>query len=223
MDSQEEVRYNDQPESKGFRIAKNIFKGLLFGASAVVWVLIFWVIISTREPSFYGEMIFSEKTRAAASADEQYEVWQLHVQTWMNYDNSISVSGVWYAEDTGELEIGFRFNTKLTRIKDESGNSITTEPVYVLSDDAGKTYAVSNLKETVIGRYRYFRVCFSDVRLALSGGDRESQPVLRLTLTRAYDGEPLAYYYDNSGVKINDAELVIFNAETVVQKTAFES
>ena len=223
MDSQEEVRYGEQTESKGFRIVKNIFKGLLFGASAVVWILIFWVIISTREPSFYDRMIFSEKTRAVAEADDNYEVWQLHVRTWMNYDNSISVSNVWYAEDTGELELGFRFNTKLTRIKDESGSSVTTEAVYVLSDDAGRTYAVSNVEETVIGRYRYFRVCFSGVSLALSDDDRESLPVLRLTLTRSYDGEALAFYYDKNGVKINDNELVIFNSETVVQKTAFES
>lgn len=222
MDSEERSGYAEQPESKGFRVVKNIFKGLLFGASAVVWILVFWLIISTREPSFYKKMIFTDRTREAAAAAENYQVWQVHVRTWMNYDNSISVSNVWYSEDTQELEIGFRFNTKLLRTKDENGNSVENTVLYSLTDGDGRAYEPVNVEETVIGRYHYYRVCYSNVSLPLSA-DRSSGPVLTLSWTRSSDGEPLAYYFDKNGIKINDAELVIYNADTVVQQVEFET
>lgn len=224
MEDYEHDGYAGPAESKGFKIVKGIFKGLLFGASAVVWLLIFWVIISTREPSFYEKMIFTDQTRKAAEETENYEVCQLHVRTWMNYDNSISVSNVWYSVKTGELEIGFRYNTKLLRTSDGNGRSITTSALYSLTGDDGLPLQVSNVTRKTIGRYEYFRVCFSGVSLNLDP-DVESPAgfsTLRLAITRESDGEPLSSYTDKEGTIINDAEFVIYDSKTVVQRVPYD-
>ena len=219
------VRDPDQTESesKGFRVAKNIFKGLLFGASALVWILIFWVIISTREPSFYKSMIFTDRTAAAAKANEALPVWQIHVATWMNYDNSIAVSGVWYSPDTEELELGFRFNTKLLKRKDTNGVSFEDALLYALTDKDGNPYTAVNVKDTIIGRYHYYRVCYSGVRITMPAADgtAETDDVLWFRLTRESDGEPLASYMEE-GVKVNDAEFRIFDDTIVCQKTEYD-
>ena len=209
-------------ESKGYRIVKNVFKGLVFGASALVWVLVFWLIISTREPSFYKSMIFTDKTREAALSVQNYTVWQIHVATWMNYDNSINVSNVWYSTDTQELEIGFRFNTKLLKRKDGNGQSFEDGLVYTLSDGNGNSHTAVNVRETVIGRYHYYRVCYSGVRIPMPAqdGTSDTEDVLWFRLTRESDGEPLSSYIEQ-GVRINDAEFRLFDNETVCQQTEF--
>lgn len=219
------VRDPDQSESesKGFRIAKNIFKGLLFGASALVWVLIFWVIISTREPSFYKSMIFTDRTAEAAKANDALPVWQIHVATWMNYDNSISVSGVWYSPDTQELELGFRFNTKLLKRKDEDGISFEDALVYTLTDKDGNPYTAVSVTDTVIGRYHYYRVCYSGVRIDMpeTDGTADTEEVLWFRLNRGSDGEPLSSYMEG-GVRVNDAEFRIFDDTIVCQRTDYD-
>lgn len=221
MDQEKDTSFEEQEESKGYRIVKNIFKGLLFGASALVWVLIFWLILSTREPSFYNEMIFSDRTKTAASA-EDYKVWQVNVSTFMNYDNSFSTSRVWYAKDTSELEVGFRINTqKLLDRQDSEGATVTENFVYELLDEENNRYPVSNVVEEQIGRYHYYRVTFSGVDFDPSEGSAEQRPVLRLSLTRASDGEPL-YLRKQDGITYNESEITILDSKTVLQEVDYD-
>lgn len=221
MDFNDDNLYEEQPESKGFRIAKKIFKGMLYGLCGLVWVLIFWLIFSTREPSMYDNMYFSDATRQMAAQEENYQVWQLNVQTFMNYDASITVSNVYYAQETKELEIGVRYNKKLAKKTDADGKTYYENVSFVLDDYDGVKYAVSNVETKTIGRYVYYRICFKDVSITLPADEKETQPVYSLHLYHENTEEPLSSYR-KEGVLVDDAVIVIYDKDTVCRKVDFD-
>ena len=62
----------DERESKAFRVVKNTFKGILYGASALVWILVLAVLFTTRESGIYTEMMFTDATQKLAEETENY-------------------------------------------------------------------------------------------------------------------------------------------------------
>ncbi len=217
----DEVR--DERESKSFRVVKNIFKGILYGASALVWILVLAVIFTTRESDLYTEMQFTEATHKVADATEDYKVHQVIIMDFMNEQGSITISSstCFYAPETGELEIGVKYNKKLT--DHDTDDAI----VYRLEDQDGKVYPVLQIEEDDVGRYGYARVCFGDIRIPL--GEKEKLDFtglqFKLTMYRKSDGALLATYQKRDGkdlITVNDAEFIIVKEDSPTQKKDFE-
>ncbi|MBQ8325283.1 MAG: hypothetical protein IJX82_09060 [Clostridia bacterium] len=217
----DEVR--DERESKSFRVVKNTFKGILYGASALVWVLILAVLFTTREADLYTEMQFTDATQKVAEETEDYKVHQVIIMGFMNQQGSITLSSstCFYAKETQELEIGVKYNKKLT------DNDTEDAIVYKLVDKNGKVYPVLQVKEDAIGRYGYARVCFGEIEIPTNekGNLEFAGMELTLTLYRKSDGELLATYEKQDGedwITVNDAEFIIVAENSPTQKKEFE-
>lgn len=224
-------------ESKGFRAVKRIFKILLFGCSALVWVLVIAVVISTREAKLFSQMQFGDDTvmlaEEAEKADKEFRVHELHTNVFMNIDGSLSVGNVWYCAETGELTLGIRINRKKLKYTAD-GAEKTGTPEIVLSDENGNRFSIIRSEEKTIGRYSYLRVCFDGISLSLKESsfaakksDEAAQetpvPVLTLYLTLAETGNPLASHYDKEKeAMIDDSVFVIFDHETPYKTVEYD-
>ena len=213
----------DERESKTFRVVKNIFKGILYGASALVWILILAVLFTTRESDLYTEKQFTEATQKIAAETEDYKVHQVIIMDFMNDQGSITISSstCFYAPETGELEMGIKYNKKLTDSDTEDAI------VYKLVDNNGKEYPVLQIKEDAIGRYGYARVCFGDIHIPLDDkGNLDFTGMgMHLTMYRKDNGELLATYQQKDGqewITVNDAEFVIVSETTPTARKDFE-
>ena len=200
--------------SKAYRIVRGCFKGLLYGASALVWILIFYILFSTRDSKLLDRMYFTDATRSAADATKDYRIYQLYTGDFMNENGSIELRNLYYAPESGELEIGVKYNKKLT-----DGN--TTDGIqYVLTDQNGTEYALVRLETDVIGRYGYARVCFSGLSIPLA---EEEIGDFRLTLSlyRQSDGEPLTTHIVDERVQ-NDAAFTVYDKTAITGTVAFD-
>lgn len=200
--------------SKAYRIVRGCFKWLLYGASALVWILIFYTLFSTRESKLLERMYFTDATRSYAETTENYRVHQLYPAVFMNRDGSIELRSLYYAPETGELEIGVKYNKKLTDGNTEDGI------LYVLTDRDGTNYAVVRLETDVIGRYGYARVCFGGLSIPL-----EDVGAYHLTLSLYKQGtdEPLSTYLSEDRLKrVNNATFTIYDESTHVTTAAFD-
>ena len=222
----DEVR--DERESKSFRIIKRSFKILLYGASALVWILIFVVIFATRESDLLEEMIFTMDTQKIAAETENYQVDQIIVSDFQNErsDKIIKISSntCYYARETGELEMGIQYNKQLT-------DSDTTDSIkFVLQDQDGNVYPVLQVEEDSIGRFGYVRVCFGGIKIPTvekNGKEMLSFETFKLTLTlyRKSDGALLSTYTKKEGtetVVVNDSVFTIIDEKTSTRRVDFE-
>lgn len=221
----DEVR--DERESKAFRAIRGCFKGLLYGASALVWILILYTVFTTRESKLFEQMYFTEATEKVAKESEEYRVHQLIITDFMNDQGDIALSSnsSYYAAETGELSIGVRYNKKLT----DSGTSDSI--LYVLKDQDGNEYPAAVMEEDEIGRYRYARVCFTGLNIPLKEKDGQSVlendngMVLTLTLYRRSDGALLSTYMKTEGdkvVEVNDCDFIILDTESLSRMADYE-
>jgi hypothetical protein len=222
----DEVR--DDRESKSFRIVKRSFKILLYGASALVWILIFVVIFATRESDLLEDMIFTSETQKIANDTKDYQVDQIIVSDFQN-DRSdkiikISSNACYYSRETGELEMGIQYNKQLT-------DSDTTDSIeFVLQDQDGNVYPVLQIEEDVIGRFGYVRVCFGGICIPTEKKNNKEvlnfQNIkLTLTLYRKSDGELLSTYTKKEGnetIVVNDSSFIIIDNKTVSRRVDFE-
>lgn len=207
-----EVR--DERESKAYRVIRGCFKGVLYGASALVWILVFITIFNTRESKLLSRMYFTDATKSIAEATEDYRVYQLHLQDFLNQDGSIRVANIWYAPESGELELGIQYNKKLT-------DGSTNDPIlYVLKDNSGTEYPLVGFREDAIGRYGYARVCFGGLSIPL----QEENPEMTLTLTlfRKSDGALLSTYINEEHELVNNAVFTVYSSQTIVQSVAYD-
>lgn len=207
--------YGEQP-SKAYRIVKGCFKGVLYGASALVWILIFYVIFTTRESKLMDQMYFTDATRSAASKIEDYRVYQLYPADFMNQDGSIELGNVYYAKETGELEIGVKYNKKLTGGNTEDGIR------YVLTDQDGNEYAIIQLKTDVIGRYGYARICFAGLSIPVEEDD-DREVKFTLSLYKKDSELPLSSYISvDRTEEVNNATFTVYTDSTVTGKAKYD-
>lgn len=203
--------------SKAYRIVKGCFKGLLYGASALVWILVLYVIFTTRESKLMDQMVFTDRTRSVAGETaEDYRVYQIYPADFMNQDGSIELGNLYYAQETGELEIGVKYNKKLTDNNTEDGIR------YVLTDQNGTEYPIVQLKTDAIGRYGYARICFEGLSLPVGENDvRELQ--LTLSLYQKDSDKPLSTYLNADRTEeINNATFLVYTDSTVTGKTKYD-
>lgn len=206
--------YGEQP-SKAYRVVKGCFKGVLYGASALVWILIFYVIFTTRESKLMDQMYFTDATRSVASKNEDYRVYQLYPADFMNQDGSIELGNVYYAKETGELEIGVKYNKKLTGGNTEDGIR------YVLTDQDGNEYSIRQLKTDVIGRYGYARICFEGLSIPVE----EDAPEVKFTLSlyKKDSKLPLSSYISADRTEeVNNATFLVYTDSTVAGRAKYD-
>jgi hypothetical protein len=95
---------------------------------------------------------------------KDFVVYQINTKEFMDYYGKITLSDIMYAETAGELEIGIKYNSKITET--ESSNSV--EPfslVYKLYDNKGNEYEICNRINTEKGSYKYERVSFGGLKI----------------------------------------------------------
>ena len=206
--------------SKGYRIVKGIFKGVLYGASALVWILVFYVLISTRESKLMDRMRFTSETQSLAE-DEDFRLYKLN-GAYMSYKARIELGDVFYAKETEGLELSVKYNKQLT----DGGEGGV---LYVLTDQDGNEYPIVSLETDEIGRYGYARICFDGVVLPIkdtgSGPvETEGDPVrLTISLYRESDGQPLdTRISDDRTQELNDASFCIYDSGDT-EKSSFIS
>jgi hypothetical protein len=213
----------DERESKAFRVVKNTFKGILYGASALVWILVLAVLFTTRESGIYTEMMFTDATQKLAEETDDYKVHQVIIMDFMNEQGSITLSSstCFYAAETKELDLGIKYNKKLT-------DSDTSDAIlYELKDKNGKIYPMLQIEEDAIGRYGYARVCFGEIEIPLKEDGSLDFTGLGLTLTlyRKSDGALLATYQKKDGqdtITVNDAVFTIVAEDSPTGRKDFE-
>lgn len=190
--------------SKTYRIVKGCFKGILYGASALVWIIVFYVIFTNRDSKLMDRMYFTDATRNLAEQTEDYQVYQFYPADFMSQDGRITLNGFYYAQETGELEFCVKYNKKLT-----DGN--TKDAIrYVLTDQDGKEYPLERIETDAIGRYGYARVCFGGLSIPVEEDDgRELQ--LTFSLYQKDGDRPLSSHISTDRTQeISDSTFLIF-------------
>jgi hypothetical protein len=162
----------DEHESKtGKKIGKIVFRVLAF-CSMVVYIICFARIFSSCDSSLLEKITFSEKANQIYNNDpENFAVYKINTKDFMEYYGTIVLSDVYYAETAEEIEIGIKYNTKITSVDDSelSGSSLGEYPlVYTLVDGKGNKYQLSNRISVKKGSYKFERVAFSGLKIDFS-------------------------------------------------------
>ncbi len=211
------------------KIRKKIIRYSFYSLIIAVYVIAFVVIFANCEHKIYEEYIFSPKANELYKADpDAFAVYELFPRVFMNYDGSVQISGVAYAENASELELGIKYNKNL--LINEKGEG----PEFSLVDSDGKVYKLCNSKAATKGRYNYLRLCFEGVVLDLDGNR-----YINSEASTAADGEGEMFetfnyklvikYPENADIK-TDAEdeeketdaFVIFDGATAIQPVDFK-
>lgn len=211
------------------KIRKKVIRYCFYSLIIAVYVIAFAVIFANCEHKIYEEYIFSEKANELYKASpKEFAVYEMFPRVFMNYDGSVQISGVAYAETANELELGIKYNKNL--LINEKGEG----PEFSLVDSDGKVYKICNTEKASKGRYNYLRLCFEDVEL-----DLDSNVYINSEASTATDGEGEMFetfnykliikYPENADIK-TDAEdeekgadeLIIFDGVTAIQPVDFK-
>jgi len=167
----------DERESKIYRVIRKTFKYILYGLSAVVWVLIFVFIFVNRDSDIIEKNYMTEVAGFERLEPDEISLFRVNPREFMNEDGSIQVYNVDYAPDAGLLEMGIRFNARklvaddggkaYDDAKDKNGDVLE----YVLKDSDGNVYQLVNKRTDTGGRYGFARICFSGVAIDLDSND----------------------------------------------------
>ena len=162
----------DEHESKtGKKIGKIVFR-ILALCSAIVYVICFARIFSSCDSAILDDITFSDKAiEKYNQSPKDFKVYQINTRDFMEYYGTITLSDIFYAESVGELEIGIKYNTKITDAKKQnisidSENALEDFPlVYRLKDKNGNEYEVCNRINDAKGSYKFERVSFSGLNI----------------------------------------------------------
>ncbi|HAN21207.1 MAG: hypothetical protein A2Y15_03855 [Clostridiales bacterium GWF2_36_10] len=159
-DSEEEL-YPHQ--SKTTKRIKYTFRYILYGISALVWGGILFILLSSCDPGLLDAMIFSDEAREIAQKDpDSFTVYKLQPIDYMNYNGSVQIKNIYYAEKVDEIDLCVKFN-----IDKISHGKLNDALVYILTDSNGNYYPVVNIMTDSNRKYGYARVSFDNVVLDL--------------------------------------------------------
>ncbi len=162
----------DEHSSKiGKRIGKIGFRVLVI-CSALVYIVCFARIFSSCDAPLLEEITFSDKAvQKYNESPSDFVVYKINTRDFMEYYGTITLSDVFYAETAGELEIGIKYNTKITdaekqNVSVDSETTLSEFPlVYKLTDQKGNEYQICNRINTEKGSYKFERVSFSGLKI----------------------------------------------------------
>lgn len=159
-DSEEELYPN---QTKTGKIIKYTFRYILYGISLLVWVLIFYLVFSSKDPGMFKKMYFSENTRQEAKKDPgSFEIYAVQPFKYMNETGTIEYDNIYYSTKTKELEVGVQFN-----LKHITGGKVNDALAFVLTDSNGKCYKAVNIVTDSNSKYGYAKVTFAEVAFEL--------------------------------------------------------
>ena len=159
----------DERESKTYKRVKGVFKWTMYGLSFVVYALLFYFLFVNRDRAVLEKNYMTEVSGYTQYSEQEIELLRINPREFMNYDGSLQVYNVDYAEALGLLELGLKFNAnKLTG--GDKGDVID----FVFSDSEGNEYPLAAKHTDSGGRYGFARVCFSGVKLDLDSNDLQT-------------------------------------------------
>lgn len=202
---------DEEEISEGKRKRKKVIRYCFYAIIIIVYIVAFTVLLTNCEPDLYETITFSDKAQEIyRDAPEDFIVYQIYPQIFMNYDGSVQIDTVAYTPTANELELGIKYNEKLVINK--------KAPKFIIIDTNENEYEiVSNISESR-GRYVYSRVSFGDILLNL-----DDNKYINPDNTSAADGEGEAYDTLKFSLKIvyaddkEDEELLIFNSQTAIE------
>ncbi len=205
----------DERESKTYRIVKGIFKWTMYGISFLIYAVIFYVIFSNRDSKILEQMYFTPSVvQQAEEIGDEFDFFRINAADFMNYDGTVQLYHIFYAEDCQALEIGVKVNTDKLTNGDDAGL------YFVLTDSDGNIFQPTNIVTDSRGKYAFARVCFENVDLKLDLNDLRYNKEDHQNEKR----ENKIWYF---AVKHKDVEqtietLTIYKNNTVFTKADFE-
>ena len=192
---------------------KKALRYTFFGIVILVYIVAFAVLFTNCDASLYNEYYFSESARAIYNKDpDNFEVYNVFPQTFMNYDGSVQLDGVIYTPTANELEFGIKYNRNLIG---EDG----AKPTFKLVDTNGNEYGICFIKSEEKGRYVYNRVSFENVRIELN-----DNVYINPNISADVEGEGSEYdtYKMSLSISYTDGtteEITVYNSKTAMQIT----
>ncbi len=147
------------------RVGKYCFRFLAV-CSAVVYIFCFIRIFSSCDAPLLEEVKFSDKAvQMYYDSPKDFVTYQIYTKDFMEHFGRITLSNIVYAETAGEIEIGIKYNPKITE-NDNYSNEIADFPlVYKLTDKNGNEFKICNRVNTQKGSYKFERVCFEGLKM----------------------------------------------------------
>ncbi len=196
---------HDENESKIYRFIKGSIKWTMYGISFLLYIIIFFVIVTNRDSYILEKNYMSELPAFKGIKTEDIELYRINTRVFMNDDGSLQLHNIDYSQEKGIMEIGIKYNAnKDTVTKGERGDAIE----YVLTDSNGNRYARVKHVVDSAGRYGFARICFEGIEINLDENDLRQEgdnpfgkgTLYQLTLYRKSDGYKLHTFniYDNT-------------------------
>lgn len=208
---------DEEEISKGKKLRKKIIRYFFYGIVALVYVVTFSILFTNCEPDLYKTVMFSEEAnKLYEKAPEDFVVYRLFPQVFMNYDGSVQIDTVVYTPTAKELELGVKYNKKLDN---NSG-----KPKFSIVDTNGNIYDIVSTVSEIKGRYVYSRIAFGNIKLNL-----EDNVYINPDNKSKTDGEGEAFDTLKFSFKIEYADggepelLDLFNSKTAVEITQFKN
>ena len=207
---------DEEDISKGKKIRKKITKYSFYGIILLVYVVTFSILFSNCEPDLFKTVMFSDEANSIyTNAPEEFVVYRVFPQVFMNYDGSVQIDTVVYSPTAKEIELGVKCNKKL------SANG--QKPTFTIVDTNGNVYKIVNIVSETKGRYEYSRISFGGIKLNL-----EDNVYINPDNASKAEGEGEAYDTLKFSFKIEYADgketelLDLFNSKTAIELTEFK-
>jgi hypothetical protein len=139
------------------RIRRIIFYGFVF----ILYLIVFIRFARSCDADLIKELHFSDEARQLYESDKQnFVVYKINTQEFMNYDGTLQLKNIVCAETAGEFEIGVKY-----REPNEKKDSEEFSLVYELTDNLGTKYEICNRVSEKKNGYVYERISFKRVKL----------------------------------------------------------
>ena len=150
------------------RIAKAIFKGILYFIAIFIYLFFFFRFFTSCDPAMVEKTFLSPHAREVYESDpSDFPIYRIN-STNTNSDGTVMLRRIIYAEKVSEVEIGVRF------VVDKTAPGKTVE--YRLTDSAGHEYDIVNRESMTRYNYGYERIAFGGVTLDLSANETLNPP-----------------------------------------------
>ncbi len=150
------------------RIAKAIFKGILYFIAIFIYLFFFFRFFTSCDPAMVEKTFLSPHAREVYESDpSDFPIYRIN-STNTNSDGTVMLRRIIYAEKVSEVEIGVRF------VVDKTAPGKTLE--YRLTDSAGHEYDIVNRESMTRYNYGYERIAFGGVTLDLSANETLNPP-----------------------------------------------
>ncbi len=161
----DDEREAKEKSSKAGWIIRKVFKYIFWGICALVWGVIMYRIFTSGDAAIYKKMFFSESAVSLAEQiGDDFTVYDVQVASTMNKNGTIQTRFIYYAEDAEDFEIGLKY-----RMNAFTGNTDESLPfTFMLTDESGNEYELSNTVFDVKNNYGFARLCFSGVDIDIS-------------------------------------------------------